>query len=88
MFEEDNVANWVMFSAADPIQFEDDVKSEKWRKATDIEMGAIEKNGTWELMELHEGARKVGVKWIYKTKFNKKGEVDKHNARLVVKGYA
>ena len=39
-------------------------------------------------MELPKGARKVGVKWIHKTKFNEKGEVDKHKAKLVVKGYA
>ena len=33
------------------------------------------------------GAKKTGVKWIYKTKLNESGEVDKYKARLVVKGY-
>ena len=33
------------------------------------------------------GAKKVGVKWIYKTKFNENGEVDKYKARLVAKEY-
>ncbi|BBH03176.1 ADP glucose pyrophosphorylase large subunit 1 [Prunus dulcis] len=27
------------------------------------------------------------VKWVFKTKLNKKGEIHKHNARLVAKGY-
>ena len=27
------------------------------------------------------------MKWIYKTKLNKHGEVDKYKARLVAKGY-
>ena len=38
-------------------------------------------------MVLPAGAKKIGVKWIYKTKLNELGEVDKHKARLVVKGY-
>ena len=38
-------------------------------------------------MVLSAGAKKIGVKWIYKTKLNELGEVDKHKARLVVKGY-
>ena len=33
------------------------------------------------------GAKKIGVKWIYKTKLNESGEVDKYKARLVIKGY-
>ena len=41
----------------------------------------------WELTELPKGAKKVGVKWIYQTKFNENGEVDKYKARLVAKGY-
>lgn len=52
------------------------------------EMQAIEKNGTWELTDLPEGARTIGVKWIFKTKLNERGEVDKYKARLVAKGYA
>ena len=38
-------------------------------------------------MELPEGGKKIRVKWIYKTKFNENGEVDKYKARLVAKGY-
>ena len=30
----------------------------------------------------------IGVKWVYKTKFNEKGQVEKHKARLVAKGFA
>lgn len=83
-------SDMVMFAATntDPIYFEDAVKSEKWRHAMDVEMEAIEKNGTWELIDLPEGGKKIGVKWIYKTKFDENGEVTKYKARLVVKGYA
>jgi uncharacterized protein (UPF0332 family) len=33
-------------------------------------------------------AKRIGVKWVFKTKFNEKGNVDKHKARLVAKGYS
>lgn len=54
----------------------------------DLELEAIERNGTWELTTLPIGAKKIGVKWVYKTKYNEKGEVEKYKARLVAKGYA
>ena len=59
--EKDIKAYLAMFAATDPIHFEDAVKSEKWRRAMDLEMEAIHKNGTWELMELPKGGKKVGV---------------------------
>ncbi|KAM7488108.1 hypothetical protein LguiB_025592 [Lonicera macranthoides] len=86
--EEEDVANLAMFAAADPIIFEDAVKSEKWRKAMDSEIESIEKNSTWELTDLPSRGKKIGVKWVYKTKLNESGEVEKYKARLVAKGYA
>ncbi|KZV32403.1 hypothetical protein F511_03686 [Dorcoceras hygrometricum] len=74
--------------ADDPILFEEAVRHEKWRKSIDSEISSIEKNQTWELMDLPIGAKKIGVKWIYKTKLNERGEIDKHKARLVAKGYS
>ena len=73
---------------ADPLSFEEAVKSSKWRLAMDAEMRAIERNETWCLTELPTGVKKIGVKWIYKTKFNELGEVDKYKARLMAKGYS
>lgn len=72
----------------DPIMFEEAVKHDKWRKAMDCEIKSIEKNQTWELSDLPTGAKTIGVKWIFKTKLNEKGEVNKYKARLVAKGYS
>ena len=54
----------------------------------DLEIEAIERNGTWELIDLPKGMKKIGVKWVFKTKLNENGEVDKCKAQLVAKGYA
>ena len=54
----------------------------------DDEIKSIEKNDTWELIALPKGHKPIGVKWVYKTKKNAKGEVEKHKARLVAKGYS
>jgi hypothetical protein len=67
--------------------FEEAVKHDNWRATMDMEMKAIEKNKTWRLTDLPTGAKKTGVKWVYKTKFKENGEVDKFKARLVAKGY-
>jgi hypothetical protein len=53
-----------------------------------LEIKAIKENKTWELTTLPEGVKKIRVKWVYKTKLNEKGEVDKFKARLVAKGYS
>jgi len=37
---------------------------------------------------LSVGCKKIGVKWLYKTKLNELEEVDKYKARLVAKGYS
>ena len=56
-------------------------------KAMDEEIYSIERNETWELTELPPKKKAIGVKWVYKTKCNVKGKIDRHKARLVLKGY-
>lgn len=72
----------------DPTTYDEAVKSKEWKRAMDQEIQAIEKNKTWELTSLPSGGKSIGVKWVFKTKLNENGEVDKYKARLVAKGYA
>jgi len=48
----------------------------------------IEKNNTWELVERLVDKPIIGVKWVFKTKLNLDGTVQKHKTRLIAKGYA
>ena len=51
------------------------------------EILSIEKNDTWELINLLQDHQAIKVKWVYKTKTNTRGKIEKYKARLVVKGY-
>lgn len=48
----------------------------------------IEKNKTWDLVDKQSDKPIVGVKWVYKTKLNLDGTLQKHKARLVAKSYS
>lgn len=78
----------MMMTENDPVKFEEAVKDKVWREAMKNEIESIEKNNTWELTILPAGFTPIGVKWVYKTKLNEDGKVDKYKARLVAKGYA
>lgn len=82
----DNV-NYALCVDTDPIILEEAMKGSKWRKALDNEIKSIESYKTWELTELTDGQKSIGFKWIFKTKLNEKGEVNKYKARLVTKEY-
>lgn len=71
----------------DPIHFEDVVKEEKWVAIMGGEIEEIERNDTWELVSLPKGKHVIVLKWVYNTKSNIEGKIERHKARLVVKGY-
>jgi hypothetical protein len=75
-------------SSDEPISFVEAEHSPSWRKAMMEEMNSIEENGTWSLVDLPPDRRPIGVKLVFKVKQDEHGEVSKHKARLVMKGYA
>ena len=84
----DDEVHMALMVSTDPLCFEEVVKSANWRLAMDNEIKSIEKNQTWTLTELPAGAKRIGVKWVYKTKYNEHGKIAKYKARLVAKGYS
>jgi hypothetical protein len=41
-----------------------------------------------DLVDLPKEKEWIGVRWVYKTKYKEKGEVDKYKERLVTKGFS
>ena len=59
-----------------------------WKKAMVEEMEALDKNEAWDLVELPDGRKPIGSKWVFKKKLNAVGKAEKYKARLVAKGYS
>ena len=74
----------------DPINFQQAMQSDnsqKWIDAMNEEMKSMKDNEVWELVPLPEGKKPIGCKWIFKTKRDSKGNVERYKARLVAKGF-
>jgi len=41
----------------------------------------------WDLVEWPKDCKKVGCKWVFKTKRDSNGNLERYKARLVVKGF-
>lgn len=76
-----------LLRAEEPISYEEAKKHVSWRGAMEAELEAIYQNSTWEMANLPDGHKPIGLKWVFKIKKDSKGVVVKHKARLVAKGY-
>ena len=65
-----------------PLAFEEAVEEEVWVQAMDEEIECIEKNQTWELVDVPTEKDVISVKWIYKTKQDSDGNVKNHKERI------
>ena len=83
----DDIVN-LAFLSFQPTCFEEAIKEKEWVDAMNNEIDAIERNQTWDLVNLPDDKNSIGLKWVFKTKLNERGEVDKHKARLVAKGFS
>ena len=73
----------------DPTSFEEamrSVNSSKWTTAMEDEMKSMSANEVWDLEEIPNGVKTVvRCKWVYKTKCDSKGNIERFKARLVAK---
>ena len=52
-----------------------------------VEMDALNKNKTWDLVPLPQGKKDVGCRWVFTLKHKVDGSIDRYKARLVANGY-
>ena len=52
------------------------------------EHDSIIANRTWSIVDLPQGWRIIGCKWVYKIKYTPSGEIEKYKARLVAKRFS
>ena len=51
------------------------------------EMKFMHENDVWDLVQLPEGLKPMGCKWIFKTKRDSKGNTERYEACLIAKGF-
>jgi hypothetical protein len=74
----------------DPTSFEEAMRSDnssKWLEAMEDEIKSMSTNKVWDLEPIPKGAKTVGCKWVYKTKRDSQGNIERFKARLVAKGF-
>jgi hypothetical protein len=63
-----------------PTSYEEAMRSahsSKWLEAMENEIRSMSTNRVWDLEEISKGAKTVGYKWVYKTKCDFKGNIER-----------
>ena len=82
-----DLVHFAFLADSELMRLADAIQHSKWQEAMNEELMAIEKNNTWQLIDLSEGHKVIDVKWVYKIKVKASGEIDRYKARLVAKGF-
>uniref|UniRef100_A0AAV1U951 Reverse transcriptase Ty1/copia-type domain-containing protein n=1 Tax=Peronospora matthiolae TaxID=2874970 RepID=A0AAV1U951_9STRA len=76
-------------TTSDPRNFGEAMRSshkEGWMKAISEELQALENNGVWSIMKAPKDIRALHSKWVFKTKRDAEGGIERLKARLVACG--
>jgi hypothetical protein len=81
-FDIETCKDFVSFSQA--IEGNDSVR---WIDAMNDELKSMDQNKVWDIVELPEGYKTVRSKWVFNTKRDFKGNIQRYKASLVAKGF-
>jgi hypothetical protein len=71
---------YLTYDDGEPRSLAEAEKHAAWRTTMKAEMDAVEKNGTWELVDLPLGHCAITLKWVFKVKRDEVGAFVKHKA--------
>jgi hypothetical protein len=67
----------------DPTSFEEAMRSDnssKWLETMEDEIKSMSTNKVWDLEPISKGVKIVGYKWVYKTKRDSQGNIERFKA--------
>ena len=74
----------------DPKTFAEAMKSDEadlWRNAVEEEKASLEEKHTWDIVPTPADAKPITSKLVFKRKYGPDGQVSRHKARLVARGF-
>jgi len=81
----------VMVAALDPQSYDEAINrsdSDEWKQAMMEEIQALAKNETWILVDLPKDRHLITSKWVFKSKTDSNGVLERRKARLVARGFS
>jgi histone deacetylase 1/2 len=76
----------LLLTHTEPRTVKQAIQDPKWLSAMTEEFQALKRNETWTLVPLPHNRKAIGCKWVFRTKENPDGSINKYKARLVAKG--
>ena len=70
----------------EPKSVNDALTNQEWVDAMKAEIDSLHDNSVWELVQLPEGRKPVGSKWVFKVKTNADGSIERCKPFLLPKG--
>jgi hypothetical protein len=59
-----------------PNSVQEALRDPRWKEAMNEEMKSLHKNSTWEVVDLPEGKKPVGCRWVFSIKYRADGTIE------------